>query len=311
MIDSVRKRTSVPDDTSSYTDDDILDMIDEEMNVQVLDKLLKLHAEHLVITVDVPRNEDGVYEIPYRAIGNKVRDVSLINGDAIYELAQVSIGALPDYAYNSQSTYDLDLFYVEGNKIKLITPTRSYSTIRIRYYIRPSFLTKVDKAGIISSITKDTGAGTLTLGLSQVGKNFTSMHDYDIVGVRTPNKIKSFDMSPDSLTIATTTGTIVFQIDDVTNIDDIMVGDYITISEETPVPNIPTEMQPLLAQATAIQVLDAMGDFEAMGRAEKRMMEMSASVQDLVDDRVELAPKKIRPRNGTLQKRRGYRRGGY
>lgn len=37
------------------------------------------------------------------------------------------------------------------------------------------------------------------------------------------------------------------------------------------------------------------------------MTEMSAATQFLVDDRVELAPKKIRPRNGTLNSRYGSR----
>jgi len=311
LIKSVRKRTTVPDDTSSFTDTDILETIDEELNVQVLPTLLKLHAEHLVVTVDVPRNASGTYEIPYRAVGNTVRDVSLINGSNTYELAQVSVGALPDYSNQVNTSQELDLFYVESNKIKLVTPSVDYNSIRIKYHLRPNFLTKVDKAGIIDSIVADTDADTLTLTLSQVGKNFNENCCYDLVGARTPNKIKNFDLTPDSLTISSVggTGTIVFTLSDVEDYADLIVGDYVTIAEETPVPNIPTEMHPVLAQGAAIQVLDSLGDFEALARAEKRMMEMSAATQGLVDDRVELAPKKIRPRNGTLQSRRGRYRG--
>lgn len=311
LIKSVRKRTTVPDDTSSFTDTDILETIDEELNVQVLPTLLKLHAEHLVVTVDVPRNASGAYEIPYRAVGNTVRDVSLINGSNTYELAQISVGALPDYSDHINSLQELDLFYVESNKIKLVSPTRSYSSIRIKYHLRPNFLTKLDKAGIIDSIVADTNADTLTLTLSQTGKNFTENLTYDLVGNRTPNKIKDFDLTPASLTINSVggTGTIVFTLSDVEDYEDLIVGDYVTVAGETPVPNIPTEMHPVLAQGAAIQVLDSLGDFEALARAEKRMMEMSAATQGLVDDRVELAPKKIRPRHGTLQSRRGRYRG--
>lgn len=306
IIAAIRKKTSVPDDPSSWDDIDILDAVDEEMNTQVLDKLLKLHAEHLIVTVDVPRNQFGNFEIPYRAIGNKLRDASLISGGTTYELSQVSIGSLPDYSENVSTRSELDLFYIENNKLRLITPSRAYECIRLRYYIRPSFLTKVEEAGLISAIVKDTVAGTLTLTLSKVGKAFNSTAVYDIVGFRSPNKIKSFDLTAVSYTSGTT-GIIVFDLDDLSDVDDIIVGDYVTLAEETPVPNIPTEMQPLLVQATAVSILESMGDFEGLARAEKRMAEMSAATQFLVDDRVELAPKKIRPRHGPLNSKYGTR----
>ena len=307
MIDSVRKRTMVPDDTSIFTDSDILDIINEELDVQILEKLLTLHEEHLTTHIDVPRNDEGIYEIPYRAIGNKIRDISLVNGSGqnayVYELSQVGIGELPDYTYSKDSNSYLDRFYVEGTEIKLINPSRNYDTVRIYFYMRPSVLTKLDQAGIISSVTND---GTnVTIGLSQVGKSFTNNVQYDIIGKRTPNKIKGFDLTPVSITTGTT-GTIVFSMDDVADFaSDIKVGDYISIAEQTPVPNIPTELHPILAQASAIHILEALGDTEALNNAEKRMQKMTASVQTLIDDRVELAPKKIKPRHSTLSQSLG------
>lgn len=305
MIDSVRKRTMTPDDTSIFTDQDILDILNEELDVEVLEKLLVLHEEHLTIPIDIPRNDEGVYEIPYRAIGNKIRDIQLISGEITYELSQVSIGELPDYSYNTDSNTYLDKFYVESNKIKLINNNRPYNTIRFYIYLRPNVLTKVEKAGVISpasgdSLFVDNEDGTITLVLSQVGKHFTSSNNYDIVGKRTPNKVRKFDLKPLEV-ITGTTGSIKFNKSDVEDIlDELQDGDYVTIAEETPVPNIPTEMHPILAQAAAIHILEALGDTEALNNAQRRMDKMTKSVQSLVDDRVELAPKKIKPRHGTL-----------
>ncbi len=299
MVESVRKRTMVPNDTASFTDDDILDIIDEEMNVQVIDKLLELHGENLTISVDVPRNESGSYDIPYRAVGNKLRDISLINGERIYELSQISIGELSDYTYGDTSFTNLDKFYVQNNKVQMVDQERAYEFVRIMYYLRPSFLTTSDKAGVVSSIT-DNGDGTTTIGMSSVGKNFVSGVEYDIVGLKSPNKIKAFDLSASALTTGDT-GSITFTTSDISSIiADVNLGDFITLAQETPVPNIPTEMHPLLAQAAAIQILESLGDTEALGNAEKRMVKMTEAVQKLIDDRVELAPKKIKPRHGTL-----------
>lgn len=308
MVESVRNRTMTPDDTSIFTDDQILDIIDEEMSAQVLDKLITLHGENLTVSVDIPRNDKGSYDIPYRAVGNKLRDVSLVSGSTVFELSQVSIGELPDYSYGEDANSYLDKFYVENNKVKMIQPSRQYDFIRVKYYLSPSYLTKTNKAGTISSIVIDQNANTVTLSLSSVGKNFTSTDKYDLVGYQAPNKIKAMDLNPTSLTTGTT-GIIVFSYSDISDVvDDLQVGDYVTLAQETPVPNIPTEMHPLLAQAAAVQLLEALGDSEAMANAEKRMMKMSASIQELIDDRVELAPKKIKPRHGTLSAVVGTRR---
>lgn len=308
MIESTRSRTMTPDDTSTFTDDRILDILDEEMSAQVLNKLITLHGENLTVSVDIPRDASGEYTFPYRAVGNKLRDVSLINGNVVYELAQVSIGELPDFSYANDSDSFLDKFYIENNKIKLIQPSRNYASIRIKYYLRPSYLTKVEQAGVVSSIVTDTVANTVTMALSSVGKNFTLTDKYDIVGHQSPNKIKAFDLVPNSLTTGTT-GIIVFNLDDLSDeLTDLQVGDYVALAGETPVPNIPTEMHPLLAQAGAIQLLESMTDTEALTNAIKRFDKMTTAIQELIDARVDLAPKKIKPRHGALSASIGTRR---
>jgi hypothetical protein len=71
----------------------------------------------------------------------------------------------------------------------------------------------------------------------------------------------------------------------------------------------------MLAQMTSIHILEGTGDTEALTNAQRRLAEMQKNIESLVDDRVELAPKKIRPRHGTLyeatamgskRKRRGF-----
>lgn len=300
VINSIRNRTMTPDDTSIFTDDDILDIVDEELTSQVLDKLVTLHGENLTYSMDIPRNNKGHYEIPYRAIGNKLRDISLVSGGTVFELSQVGIDELPDFSYAFDSNSYIDKFYVENNMIKLIQPSRSYDSIRMKYYLRPNYLTKEEKAGVISSII-DNDDGLITFTLSQVGKNFNSTSLYDIVGHKAPNKIKGFDLDPTTVTTGTT-GSITFNKSDIEDmLSEITVGDYVTIAEETPVPNIPSEMHPLLEQAAAVQLLESLTDTEALTNAMRRLEKITKSVQELIDDRVELAPKKIKPRHGTLQ----------
>ena len=306
LIESVRNRAMIPNDNSVFNDTNILSILNEELDVQLLDKLLSLHEEHLTVHVDIPRNSDGVYDIPYRAIGNKIRDCSLILGDGnVYELAQISLGELPDYTYDqsSYSSSGLDKFYVESNQIKILQPSRSYSSIRIYYYIRPNYITKLDQAGVISAIT--TTDTEVTFTFSSFPSKFTESLEYDIVGARTPNKIKAWDLSPISGEVNSSLKYIKFLKSDLEDtLSDIKVGDYLCKAEESPVPNIPTEMHPVLSQLASIHILESLGDSEALANAERRFEKMNNSVLQLVDDRVELAPKKIKPRHGTLNEAR-------
>lgn len=312
LVESIRNRAMIPDDTSVYTDQDLLDIANEEMDVQVLDKLMSIHEEHLTVHIEIPRNEDGVYDIPYRAVGNKVRDVVMVtSGKNIYEMSQISVGSLSDYTFNSDAIDDgMSKFYVEHNQIKLVNPNRGYESIRFYFHIRPNVLTKLEKSAKVSSITEV--GDDVTLTFTEIPKEFTASLQYDVVGFRTPNKIKAYDLDPVSIDVGLKT--LTFKKEDIGQaFGEIRVGDFICKAEESPVPNIPTEMHPYLAQLVAVYVLEALGDSEGLNNAEKKLTKMEKAILQLVDDRVELSPKKIKPRNGVLDQVRvgrfGRRRG--
>lgn len=298
LISSVRKRAMIPSDDSAFNDQDILDVINEEMDVQLLDKLTSLHEEHLTITVDIPKNDDNVYDIPHRSVGNKVRDISLLIGDTVYELAQIGISELSDYLPNASAGYNLDKFYVENNQLKLISGTLNYTAVRVHYTLRPSVVVKEAAAAKVISFTQN--SNILTVSLDKVPNNFTQITYpqtlFDIVAYQTPNKIKYMDL-PVQFDLATRTATVTLPTDKAV---DLKIGDWLCRAEESPVPNIPTEMHPVLAQLAAVHILEATGDTESLNNAKNRLQTMMNSVTELIDDRVDLAPRKIRPRNGVL-----------
>ena len=296
LIESVRLKGMVPEDSATYNDSDILTIANEELDMKIIETLLSLHEEHLTVHIDIPRNTTGIYDIPYRAVGNKIRDIQLINGQDVWEMSQIGLGSLPDYTFDTTAGYDNDKFYVESNQIKLIRPSRSYDKVRIYFYLRPNVITKLEEAGKITNVTEVDD--TVVLTLNSIPNKFTNALDYDIVGSRTPNKIKQYDLTP--VSVSATTATVVFNSSDIDNISELIVGDYLCQAEESPFPNIPTEMHPYLAQMATIHILEGTGDTEALGNAQRRLAEMEKNIQSLVDDRVELAPKKIRPRHGTL-----------
>jgi hypothetical protein len=294
----------IPTDNSTFTDEDIIEILNEEMDTRLLFTLTSLHEEHMVRFTDIATDPDTArYTIPYRAIGNKLRDVAYVDSSgAVYEMSRISLEEVTDYRYYRSNT-GTDVFYVEGDEIVLVdTRLKDYPFVRMHYYLRPNVLIKTADAGVITGIDRNTGVITL----SSVPSTFGALPEMDFVQKRTPNKIHSFDKTPTA--VDQTLKTITFATADIPT--DLVVGDYICVAEQSPVPNIPTELHPLLAQHAAIHILESLGDTEGLGNAMRRLQDMEKSIQGLIDDRVEGAPQKINPRHTPLSSStsRNYRR---
>jgi len=294
LINSVRQRAMIPTDTSVYTDQDILDILNEEMDIGLLPTLMSLNEEHLVTFEEYDADTNtSRFKIPYRSIANKLRDVAYVDSTGgVYEMSRISLEEISDYR-TSQTTYSEDVFYVEGNDIVLVDNNLgSYEKIRMYYYLRPNTIVKESEIGTITSIDRTTGVVTV----SNFPSTFNTLPEMDFVGSRTPNKTYSFDIKPTS--INANTKTIEFSVSDIPN--DLIVGDYLCVKEQSPVPQIPTEMHPVLAQMAAVHILEALGDSEGLRNALARLEQMKAATMQIVDDRVEGSPQKVKPRNGTL-----------
>jgi hypothetical protein len=163
----------------------------------------------------------------------------------------------------------------------------------MHYYMRPSTLVEESKTGTITSINRTTGV--ITLGAFPT--DFATVSLMDFVACRSPNKIISIDKMP--ISVDRNTRTVTFAVDDIPK--ELMVGDYLCKAEETPVPNIPTEMHPLLAQRAAVHIHEALGDSESLANSKAKLAQMESSITNLISNRVEDAPQKIRSRNSAMQ----------
>lgn len=294
LVNSVRQRAMIPTDTSVYTDQDILDIINEEMDIGLLPTLMSLNEEHLVTSTEFDTNTTQTrYRIPYRAVANKLRDVAYIDStNGVYEMSRISLEEISDYR-TSQTSFSENVFYIEGDEVVLIdTNLGSYEKLRMYFYLRPNKLVKNNEVGEITAIDRTNGIITV----SNFPSSFSTLPQMDFVGNRSPNKLYSYDIQPTA--VNSNTRTITFASTDVPS--DLIVGDYLCLREESPVPQLPTEMHPVLAQMAAVHILEALGDSEGLRNAMARLDQMKTATMQIVDDRVEGAPQKIRPRNGTL-----------
>jgi len=317
LIRSIKRRAMIPSDQNTFTDEDFLEMLNEELQYFGIPHLLRTHEEYLLTFEDIPLdNANGKYPIPYRAVGNKLREASYVTNvsgltgsagsEQVYELARISVEDLPDYNNYASSRY-AQAFYLENNNLVLLGEMPiSDAVLRMHFYLRPNTLVLDNKAGLIQSFDAATG----TVVLESFPESFASSPDMDFVQHKSPNIILGYDKSP--ISVDSATRTVVFDVDDMPT--DLEVGDYLNVAQETIVPQLPVELHAILAQRVAVAATEALGDQEALIAAQKRLEMMERASNDIIDNRVEGAPEKITNRHGTLReaviRRRGYGRRG-
>ena len=93
LIDSIKRRASIPDSQSMITDDEILDFANEEMELNLVPLILSKHEGYFLTREDVPTvSGQTSYQIPYRAIGGKLREAAFSTDQVSFsEMHQIAI----------------------------------------------------------------------------------------------------------------------------------------------------------------------------------------------------------------------------
>lgn len=188
---------------------------------------------------------------------------------------------------------------LENNRKILISGSNSTPSIDGVYEISVidsnnfSIRTSVSVAGTIGNWEAVIDCNMFTL--DNIPTQFLNNSVFDFTLNTSPNKIVTYDIVNNS--INQTTKTISFP-QDLTQ--EVLVGNYITLAEETIVPNIPTELHPILAQRVAVACLEAMGDEQNKQSAERKLAEMERNAGTFLDNRIEGASQKIKSRHSPL-----------
>lgn len=294
LIDSIKRKGSIPSSQETFKVQDFIDMINEEIAIYILPTVLRLHQEFYAVTdeTEVVTSSQKRYKLPYRAIGNKLRDLHYrTTGGQLKQLVQISAD---DRSFNDEYFYNYvyNQFYLEGDDIVFVGTQTPEGQLVKSYYLRPNLLVTEDRATIIQSIDRTTGE----ILVNQMPSFFASGM-VDFIGAKSPNIIKKFDITPTS--VNTNTKIFTFNPSDIP--DTLVVGDYIMKDGETIVPQMPSELIPLLTQRVTMKCLEALGDTEAVTNATREMERMEANVPSLINNRVEGSPKKLLNRRSILR----------
>jgi len=312
LIDSAVRRAMLPKTQVTFLEEDFLSFANEEMDMAVIPYVMSHHEDYFIFRENTPLQDYVTsYAIPYRAVGNKLRDVQYKdNGENIYEMTRIGVGDMAYFQYGSVGSVvsRLRAFSLQGDEIFLhpkVDGPVSGGSLDIYYYLRPNQLVSETRVMIVTSVS-DVANGNVTVDKIPTDNNaslFSSGTLVDFIKVKSPHKCYSIDVP--LMSVNTTTKVLTFNSPDAIPID-LKVGDHVALAQECMIPQIPTDLHSMLAQRIAARCLESIGDVAGLQAANTKLAEMEARGSTLIDSRVDDAPLKVANRHGYLRRSRRY-----
>jgi hypothetical protein len=289
LLASIRRRASIPTtSTTGSADADLLAYVNEELQLHMTAQLVEVREEYYLRHSDTLLTSGPVFRIPERAIAGALRNVQLLDSASkpVFQLSRLSQEKLPEYSRSSQTIG----YLVEGNNIRLY-PSASWggaTYVRLSYFERPSEVVAV-------------GNGARAIQVINTGTNQVTISS--TTGFTTATKVDFIRATPGFETIsidATPTGVLSTVLTFSSLPSGLAVGDYVSLAKTSPVPQLPAEFYPILAQRVAVRFLAAINDTAQLYVARGELVRMEAAVGILTSPRVEGGPRKIFQMNGAL-----------
>ena len=273
LLQSIKRGVSMPENQKRFTDQDLLEFADEEIESKILPVISAMRQEFLVYreTQALVANQAS-YPIPYRAMGRVVKDVVLVQGTTTRrQLPLIS----PSEAYGYSATGTPAAFYLENDSVVLVpTPTSVTHSLELKYVMRPSRLIALTDCRQITGIS----ANTLTFA-STPPSTFSTNNPVDLIQGRQGNTIVKFDV------VVTNVGINSINVAAVPA--GLAIGDYVALSEQSPIIPLPQETFPVIAIAVQNRLLEAQGDVEMLQLGEAKLKVKMEAMVSLLCPRIQ------------------------
>jgi hypothetical protein len=272
LIKQIKRRALVPTSQSLFTDNELIDIINEELQNRIIPYVMNVREDYFLSYIDV--NTSGQllteYTIPSDSIGGKIHQINIItnnDNDINSILPRITVGQI----INGLSGY-----YIEGNKIKFY-PALRQDKIRIYYFKRPA-----EVVNLLDTATIDIVNPT-NIECISIPTSIDTGTEIDII-----SSIQPWDKVATKTVLLKTS-----QILDLDNTNDIFVGYFVAKKGQSPFAQISQDIIPLLTQACVVRVMEAMNDQAGFQNAMMTYSQMESDNRNLISPRVTNQPKKI------------------
>ncbi len=286
LIEAMKRSFNIPVSQRTFQNADFIAFLNEEMSLALVPEIMKMKEDYLLTTVNIPLIGNVLqYEIPYRAAGNKLREIAYRDvNQNLFEMTKINIGNLPYYNYIRSSNNMPYAYHITNNVINLVSNYSSDNgTLEISYYMRPNQLVLLENVGIIQSIDTNTNE----VFLDKIPTGYSVNVKYDVVQNTSPHKCLAIDLNITAINTVNKSVTLASLP------TGLKVGDHFCLAQTTAIPQIPSDMHPILAQRAGRRCMGSQGDAEAVQVSSGIINEFQENAMTLISDRVDDSPKVI------------------
>lgn len=285
---AVQRRAAIPASQSTFSPTALYALGDEEIRSKLVPLVCRNIEDFYTQFLDYPITAgQAAYNIPTRAIAGALRDVQIIQASDTESRTPLERLAPEDLYSSVGGNYRFTIkktgFYLQGNQVMMYpAPTMtSPNLLRLSYYCRPNQLVDPTACGQILSI--NTSTNTVVLA-SSAPSTFTTASALDFIGAKPHFDWLIQDAVPASIgTTTVANDTLVFSV---AIPSALAVGDYVCLSGQSCVVQVPVELQPLLIQYVTVRVLSAQGDQQALQAAIAELGKLEENAILLIAPRV-------------------------
>lgn len=280
IISSIKRRITLPDAQNLYSPDDLIAFMGDELSSTIVPLIHSVQQEYWVNVHDVSLVQNKTdYKIPIRGAANGLRLVTLLdnNGNEIdYPLLRPEMTASSYNWLSPYSTSTLYGFYMQDDHIVMFpnsVVTNPVNSVRFRFERQPNQLCSTDEAAQVTGI-----AGNI-ITVNNIPTDWTTSTTVDWI-----NGAIAFQSKGDDLVItAINTGASTITLASVPS--DAAIGDWMAASGTSPIPQIPYQLFPFLAQIVANLCMAGMADSQPYQDGKKKQAEMKEDILKLLQPR--------------------------
>jgi hypothetical protein len=291
LLDDIKVRGMIPTSQNTFTEARLLRLANATLKTKIVSLVDKVREGYYSYDVDTTLNATGVYNIHGRAVGGKLLNAAIIQGDEKKELTRYYEESIVNFNTPNGS----DGFFLKRSQVVLVPKVPSGDTFRQTILLRPLQIVAQTDAAQITNI--NTGTGVVTCSL--VPSSWTTANTFDLCMAEPHFDTLSIDLDISAVTTGAS-GTLTFTPADLPS--RLAVGDWIGLAGQSTVVQCPDELLPLLAQEVANVALKSQSDLTAYKLGVEAVKEMKDDIMTLISPRVENEGKKIVNRTGMLRR---------
>lgn len=283
LLRTIKQRGMLPSNQSTWQTEDFLRQATEIMRLDLMGELVSLHEDYFVTKKIYPLAEGSSprFKLPNRATSMSLKGVYLVESDGRNRIP------IPrqdrDLSDFTTTGYRQTEYYLEWNDIVLSTTSAFEGKhLQVDYYIEPGKLVEANRAATVVSVSGN------VVEVAGIPTPFSDSHKYDFISHSGGREYYGIDFAVSEIDPITNEITFVGEMP-----SGLAPGDYIAVAGESPTPQLPNSLQPILAQMVIVDVLNSLGFEGQASKLEARNEKMLLNALKTVTPRVDGSEKKI------------------